>query len=57
MQDHDLISEIEKNNYYGLTNLESLVLAMKDFEPFYNEETGVFEPWNYVPMRYRNAGE
>lgn len=57
MMDHDLISEIEKNNYYGLTNLESLVLAMKDFEPFYNEETGVFEPWNYVPMRYRNAGE
>lgn len=57
MRDHDLISEIEKNNYYGLTNLESLVLAMKDFELFYNEETGVFEPWNYVPMRYRNAGE
>lgn len=51
--DHELIAEIEKNNYYGLPNLESLISSMKNFKPFYNEETNEFEPWEYVPMRYR----
>lgn len=55
MQDHDLISEIEKNNYYGLPHLESLIVAMKDFKPFYDEKTGEFEPWNFIPMRYRDS--
>lgn len=57
MQDHELISEIEKNGYYGLSNLQSQVEAIKDFKPFYNEESGEFEPWNYVPMRYRNSDD
>lgn len=52
--DHELIAEIEKNNYYGLPNLESLISSMKNFKPFYNEETNEFEPWEYVPMRYRH---
>lgn len=51
--DHELIAEIEKNKYYGLPNLESLISSMKNFQPFYNEETNEFEPWEYVPMRYR----
>lgn len=51
--DHELIAEIEKNNYYGLPNLESLISSMKNFKPFYKEETNEFEPWEYVPMRYR----
>lgn len=55
--DHDLIAEIEKNNYYGLPNLESLISSMKNFQPFYNEETNEFEPWEYVPMRYRQQDE
>lgn len=57
MDDHEIIFEFEKNNYYGLINLESLILAMKEFKPFYNEESGEFEPWNYIPMRYRNSDE
>lgn len=52
--DHELIAEIEKNNYYGLPNLESLISSMKNFKPFYNEETNEFEPWEYVPMRYQH---
>ena len=52
--DHELIAEIEKNNYYGLSNLESLISSMKNFKPFYNEETGEFEPWAFVPMRYQH---
>lgn len=51
--DHGLIDEIEKNDYYGLPNLESLINKMHEFEPFYNEETKAFEPWYYVPLRYQ----
>lgn len=53
MNDHEVIADFEKNNYYGLPNLESLISSMKNFKPFYNEESGEFEPWEYIPMRYR----
>lgn len=53
MNDHEVIADFETNNYYGLPNLESLISSMKNFKPFYNEETNEFEPWEYVPMRYR----
>lgn len=53
MNDHEVIADFEKNNYYGLPKLESLISSMKNFKPFYNEESGEFEPWEYIPMRYR----
>lgn len=53
MNDHEVIADFETNNYYGLPELESLISSMKNFKPFYNEETGEFEPWAFVPMRYQ----
>lgn len=53
MNDHEVIADFETNNYYGLPELESLISSMKNFKPFYNEESGEFEPWEYIPMRYR----
>ena len=53
MDDYEVIADMENKNYYGLPNLKSLILSMKDFKPFYNSETGEFEPWNFVPMRYQ----
>ena len=53
MNDHEVIADFETNNYYGLPELESLISSMKNFKPFYNEESGEFEPWAFVPMRYR----
>lgn len=54
MNDHEVIADFETNNYYGLSELESLISSMKNFKPFYNEETGEFEPWAFVPMRYQH---
>ena len=53
MNDHEVIADFETNNYYGLPELESFISSMKNFKPFYNEETNEFEPWAFVPMRYQ----
>jgi len=57
MGDHEVIAEIEDNNYYGLSNLQALIEKMKEFKPFYNSKTGAFEPWAYVPLRYQTLEE
>lgn len=52
VNDHGMVDFIEKNNYFGLANLKSLILEMRDFQAFYNKETGGFEPWAYSPEEY-----
>lgn len=50
-EDHELITEIEKNDYYGLSDLKKLITAMRDFKPFYNPEVEEFEPWEFEPAQ------
>ncbi len=53
MDDPEVIADMENKNYYGFPVLKSLISSMKDYKPFYNSETGEFEPWNFIPMRYQ----
>lgn len=48
-RDKGLITEIEANNCYGLSNLEKLIAKMRADSRLINPETGALEPWIFSP--------